>query len=320
LELVHHIRDLLYHHDCVVVPGFGGFVTNERSARIDSAANCFYPPSRAVGFNARLDHNDGLLISYLSARLSMNYVDVKKLVEKFAGEVIDRLADGKVVHFEGIGEFTVDRDHNLHFDPDPSANFLKESYGLSFFRFPALAAGDLAGSLQKGVDKRGGYRLHDRAKKLLRYAAIGIPLIAALSWGAVNTGLIRDFSFELFSLNPFSAVVDSGFRSLPPVDDQKALPDSPVAAELEEMSSQRRALMYREPGDAGMADTARPEEPSATAVADEPGAPEPGRDDPAGFRADVPGDRPSVRGQASIRRHQENISSLPEASKAGRTP
>ena len=200
----------MYHHDCVIVPGFGGFVTNECHARIDRATGSFYPPSREVGFNGRLYHNDGLLISYLSSRMSMNYVDVRKLVDSFVKEVNEKLVSGRTVQFEGIGRLTVDRNHNLRFEPDPAANFLTGSYGLSFFRYPAI--GRQGSSLQKDGDEGKTSFSRSSAGKILRYAAITIPLVAALSWGAMNTGIIREFNFDLSSLNPFTAVIDSGLR------------------------------------------------------------------------------------------------------------
>jgi hypothetical protein len=212
MEPVNDIRELLYHHDCVIVPGLGGFVINPQSARIDRVAGIFCPPSRIAGFNAGIDHNDGLLVSHLSARLSMNYVDARKLVDAFVLKVKHRLFEGRSVHFEGIGRFVVDRDHNLHFEPDPSANFLTEAYGLSFFRYPDLE------TRRKGKQSAvvTGERSRPGLSRMLRYAAIGIPLVAALGWGAMNTGVIGEFSFNITSLNPFSAVIDSGSKSAVP--------------------------------------------------------------------------------------------------------
>ena len=246
MELVKYIRDLLYHHDCVVVPGFGGFVANERSARIDQAAGNFHPPSREIGFNIRLDHNDGLLISYLSARLSVNYVDARKLVESFTDSVLKKLEAGRPVQFEGIGQFSVDRQQNLQFDPEPHANFLTDAYGLSFFRFPSLDSGEASRRKPGKLHGTASAGLPRRTKQLLRYAAVGIPLIAALTWGAMNTGVIREFDFDISSLNPFSAVIDTGVKHAPLYEEPHVRSDSPVAGKLNEMSSQRRALMYRE--------------------------------------------------------------------------
>ena len=246
MELVNHIRDLLYHHDCVVVPGFGGFVTNERSARIDMATNSFYPPARQVGFNARLDHNDGLLISYLSARLSVNYVDARRLVESFVEEVAQKFYEGKGVYFEGIGHFMVDRQKNIQFDPDPAANFLTDTYGLSFFRYPTLENVKPSRLMQKEEHDTKSNVLSRRIRRILRYAAIGIPLVAALSWGAMQTGLVREFRFDLSTLNPFSAVVDNELHSEPGTTDGVVFKDAEIEADPDEMSSQQRALLYEE--------------------------------------------------------------------------
>ncbi len=244
MEIISHIRDLLYHHDCVVVPGFGGFVTNDSPARVDKVTNSFYPPSRDVGFNVRLDHNDGLLISYLSSRLKLNYVDVRKLVDAFARDVNRKLESGETVIFDGIGLFMVDKDKNLQFDPYPSANFLTDSYGLSFFRYPQVTSVKPALSIQKRLGGSETFLAGGRGKKLLRYAAVGIPLIVALSWGAMNFSLIREFNFNLSSLNPFSAVVDSGFKKAPPADAAPAAVDAAVQQAINEVSAEAEPLLH----------------------------------------------------------------------------
>ncbi|MBA3284223.1 MAG: SPOR domain-containing protein, partial [Nitrosopumilus sp.] len=59
MKIDQHISQLLYHHDCVIVPGFGGFVTNSQPARIHPVQHQFYPPSKSLGFNIHLRRNDG---------------------------------------------------------------------------------------------------------------------------------------------------------------------------------------------------------------------------------------------------------------------
>jgi hypothetical protein len=121
---------------------------------------------------------------------------------------------------------------------------MTDAYGLSYFRFPALAAAESA-------RKRKLYHQNDQSelsagvRKILRYAAIVIPLIAAMTWGAMNTDVIREFNFEVSSLNPFSVVVDSAVTSKP-ANDRNTLHDSPVAETLSEMTTLKNALMYEE--------------------------------------------------------------------------
>ncbi len=51
MAIANYIKDLLYRYDCVIVPHFGGFVTNKTSAQIDEDSLTFYPPTKQVGFN-----------------------------------------------------------------------------------------------------------------------------------------------------------------------------------------------------------------------------------------------------------------------------
>ena len=67
MTIANYLKDLLYRYDCVIVPNFGGFVTNRISARIDADSNTFYPPTKEVGFNSHLTHNDGLLANYIAS-------------------------------------------------------------------------------------------------------------------------------------------------------------------------------------------------------------------------------------------------------------
>ena len=61
-----HISDLLFRYQCVIVPGFGAFLTKETSAIIDVENNVFNAPTKLISFNANLKNNDGLLANRIS--------------------------------------------------------------------------------------------------------------------------------------------------------------------------------------------------------------------------------------------------------------
>ena len=68
IELAQHIEALLLENDCVIVPGFGGFVAHYAPATHVKEENLFLPPTRTIGFNPQLKLNDGVLVqSYMSA-------------------------------------------------------------------------------------------------------------------------------------------------------------------------------------------------------------------------------------------------------------
>ncbi len=66
MDITAFIRELLFGHDCVIVPGFGGFIGNYTPARIDKSTSTFYPPVKQISFNRNLNHNDGLLVGRIS--------------------------------------------------------------------------------------------------------------------------------------------------------------------------------------------------------------------------------------------------------------
>ena len=68
LRLTIHIERLLLTQDCVIVPGFGGFVIQAVNASYNAEKSMFVPMSKEVMFNTTLQHNDGLLCeSYMQA-------------------------------------------------------------------------------------------------------------------------------------------------------------------------------------------------------------------------------------------------------------
>ena len=62
IELAQHIETLLLENDCVIVPGFGGFVAHYSPATRVKEENIFLPPTRTIGFNPQLKLNDGVLV------------------------------------------------------------------------------------------------------------------------------------------------------------------------------------------------------------------------------------------------------------------
>ena len=82
IELAQHIEALLLENDCVIVPGFGGFVAHYAPATHVKRRKSFLPPTRTIGFNPQLKLNDGVLVqSYMSA-YDTSFADATRIVEK----------------------------------------------------------------------------------------------------------------------------------------------------------------------------------------------------------------------------------------------
>ena len=122
-------------HDCVILPGLGGFIANYRPAEINPAGNSINPPSKQILFNRNLEHNDGLLYAHVSRRTGYGYKDVQSLAESFFGRVKKDISGGRKFSLEDIGYFYQDNELQVQFSPEPGSNFLVESFGLPFVQF-----------------------------------------------------------------------------------------------------------------------------------------------------------------------------------------
>ncbi|PQJ21818.1 SPOR domain-containing protein [Tenacibaculum sp. SG-28] len=130
MTLANYIKDLLYRYDCVIVPNFGGFVTNRISANLNDENTAFYPPRKQVSFNAYLQHNDGLLANYIAA---VDKISFEAAVVKISKEVAiwNEEVKIKTLVLASIGSIGLSKDQKLIFEPDQTSNFLKEAFGLS---------------------------------------------------------------------------------------------------------------------------------------------------------------------------------------------
>jgi hypothetical protein len=138
MKIGNYIFELLHHHDCVIVPDLGGFVTRYQHAAIHPVQHEFTPPSKSVAFNGELIKNDGLLANYISQRLLLSYVDSCRLIQDFVSLCKNQLENNQRIVIEGIGELFYDPEKNIQFRPSGNENYLLDSFGLGTVQSPAI--------------------------------------------------------------------------------------------------------------------------------------------------------------------------------------
>lgn len=125
---------LLFEHNCVIVPGLGGFVANPSGATVHPGRHTFSPPYKAVLFNRSLTANDGLLVNAVATELKMSYNDALIAIGTFTKTALNSLNQkGKVV-FPDLGYLQADIEGNIYFTQDTTANYLLEAFGLDEFQ------------------------------------------------------------------------------------------------------------------------------------------------------------------------------------------
>ena len=104
ITLARHIELLLLEHDCIIVPGLGGFIANNASARYnENGDNLFLPPYRNIGFNQKLQANDGLLVQAYMVAYDASYPDAYKQMEMDIADVLFELDTDGSYELPNIG-------------------------------------------------------------------------------------------------------------------------------------------------------------------------------------------------------------------------
>ncbi len=196
MRIEEHISELLFEHDCVIVPDFGGFIGNYAPARVDEVKHLFEPPRKKIFFNKGLTQNDGLLANHLSIREQLTYAEALKQIAGEVGRYRNELKDNKRIVFENIGVLYLDENGNTTFQPDDKVNYLPEAFGLSaFYHLPV--------ETEKAEEKESVVvQMHQERSRLRPYAiaaAIG-ALVASTFWFTLNETNLSNYS----SLTSFS--------------------------------------------------------------------------------------------------------------------
>ena len=117
LAITKHIEYLLTEHDCVLIPGLGGFVLQDRPAHFSTEENIFYPPTRSIVFNPTLTYNDGLLTASFMRAQHISYEQASQCIEQEIATLHALLQKaGNRVAFGNLGCFLLTGDNTLTFE------------------------------------------------------------------------------------------------------------------------------------------------------------------------------------------------------------
>lgn len=202
--LDHFISELLFHHDCVIVPGLGGFVVNYRSARISEVQSTFYPPSKSISFNKNLRNNDGLLANHVAAKTGKDYSTVSRLIEEEVLKINSALKQKQKWVLDQVGTLYLDSNFSILFEPQTDINYLIESYGLTVFQKQPIVRVSLDEKLVKELKDKTVPFVQQKSsiRKWAVAAAITIPIALFAIWLPGKLGVGPQINYA--DLNPFA--------------------------------------------------------------------------------------------------------------------
>jgi len=198
-----YISELLYRHDCVIVPGLGGFITNYRSAQIHPVSHTLRPPSKSISFNVQLQSNDGLLANYISACESVSFATAQTKIEHFVNTIQNDLEHKKEAKLAKIGVLSCDLNGKISFEPDYSINYLQDAFGLETIQSPAILRKSKVVNLPKQV-ARGAKSIKTQKPSInWKVAAVILPLIGLSTYVSFQREAVSDAYANYAYLNPF---------------------------------------------------------------------------------------------------------------------
>lgn len=191
MAVANYIHDLLYRYECVILPGFGAFITQQHSAQIDHSSNEFFPPKKTVSFNRQLIKNDGLLANYLIEAEKVSYQEALEIISQFVQDLEMVLEENRRIDLPNIGSFKITEGEKLQFEPAEKNNFLKEAFGLDGFAATAVSR-EIYKKQAEAIEEKApvAFTPERRANRWLKYAAVG--LVAFGLSGAAGLNIYSD--------------------------------------------------------------------------------------------------------------------------------
>lgn len=128
-----YISELLFDHECVIIPEFGAFISKETPATIDYVNHRLTPPSKELAFNGQLLSDDGLLVDYVAKRENITRNEASQMVHDFAMRNLAVVEASGTLRLDGMGILSRVTDKDYVFQLDDDLNLLGDAFGLTSF-------------------------------------------------------------------------------------------------------------------------------------------------------------------------------------------
>lgn len=198
LKMLFHIERLLWIHNCVIVPDFGGFVLQNVPAGMNDETLSFHPVQREIVFNPSLTHNDGLLTESYMQTDEIEYEEAAEKLKEDIQQLTRELSLHRKVTFGKMGTFTRSESGSLVFEPTQEHGlFAANSYGLPVFNL--LSIKDI---VQEKATVPETYEEPKKANRKVFYLPINRTLIQVAGAAAAAVALFLLMSPPVKDVNP----------------------------------------------------------------------------------------------------------------------
>ena len=136
-DVASSISELLFEHNSVIIPDFGGFMLSHKSASIDHVQAIISPPAKVASFNNNLKINDGVLVNYIKSQNRCTLEQAQKIVEDYVFQLKQKIDKKEIIDFPRVGRLYKDYTEKMQFLPHDS-NFNTDAFGLPELQYQPI--------------------------------------------------------------------------------------------------------------------------------------------------------------------------------------
>lgn len=137
IDIAAHLEKLIFLHDTLIIPAFGGFTSVRAPAAVDYAGGAVTPPSKTLTFNENLTVDDGVLVDELCKAYAIPADEARAAIQAFVDQIQAQLNQREIVTLTGVGRLYKNYVQKIQFLPD-ATNFHAGSYGLPPLQFSPI--------------------------------------------------------------------------------------------------------------------------------------------------------------------------------------
>jgi hypothetical protein len=129
-EFYTFLEHLLYDHECVIIPNFGGFVVNAQGFQLNEKDGKIHPKKKCVAFNEKLKTDDRFLSTEWAKNRSISQKEASLEIASISKELKSQLISQGELTIGALGSFTLIQENRISFSPNPDFNADLDVFGL----------------------------------------------------------------------------------------------------------------------------------------------------------------------------------------------
>lgn len=209
MALEKYISQLLHEYEFVVLPGWGAFVCDYESAKIDDNKNIL-PPRKKINFNPKIQLNDGLVVEKIMLEEQLSFEEAFKLLTDKIDNWKAILNFAHELKMGDVGFFKKSKEGIVSFHQNQNINFLADVYGFQELNFPEIVRESKNKKVEKKVAEtveKGKVIALNPRKNWFKYAAAAviIPITGTIAWLSFVANPINNNQLLSAVLSPFSS-------------------------------------------------------------------------------------------------------------------